>query len=447
MRLLFPIAVRNLFQARRRNGILGSAIALVTMMLILLMAMSRGINDNLVHAATNLSAGPVNVAGFYKVTPGSVAPIVTGAARIRSIVEANAQGVDYIVERHRGFGKLVSEVGSVQTGLTGLVPTEEGRFFDTLQLAKVSEYREGGPDEVLGDPRQLSEPDTVVLFVSQAKRLEVGVGDRVTMQTETLTGRSNTRDLRVVAVARDMGLLSSFVVYTNKQVVLDLYQLDADTTGALWVYLKDIDQAPVEMNRLMEAFAREGYTVMPHEGKPFWMKMETVGGEDWTGQRLDLTIWEDEVSFLTWVLVAFDGLTWALTVVLVAIIAVGIMNAMWQSVRERTREVGTMRALGMQRGQVRTLFQLEAALLGFFSTLIGAVLGTIIAVSVDLAGFHIPNSAVQAILLAETLHLSVSGTAFVAAVAALTLFTSAAALWPALRAAALTPVKALQASE
>jgi len=447
MRLLLPIALRNLIQARRRNGILGSAIALVTLMLVLLMGMSRGIHDNLVTAATNLSAGPVNVAGFYKITPGSVAPVLTGATRIREIVEANVQGLDYVLERHRGFGKLVSEVGSVQTGLSGILPAEEGRFFATLQLAPESEYRDGGSDEVKGDPRQLEEPDTVVLFVSQAKRLEVGVGDRVTMQTETLSGRSNTRDLRVVAVARDLGLLSSFVIYTNKQVVLDLYQLDADSTGALWVYLKDIEQAPVEMNRLMEVFAREGYTVMPHEGKPFWMKLETVGGEDWTGQRLDLTIWEDEVSFLTWVIVAFDGLTWALTVVMVAIIAVGIMNAMWQSVRERTREVGTMRALGMQRNQVRTLFQLEAGLLGLFSTLVGALLGTAIAVGVDLAHVSITNTAVQAILLADTLHISVSPAAFASAVAALTLFTSAAALWPALRAAGLTPVKALQASE
>ena len=35
---------------------------------------------------------------------------------------------------------------------------------------------------------------------------------------------------------------------------------------------------------------------------------------------------------------------------LLVIIAVGIMNTLWIAIRERTREIGTLRAIGMQRG-------------------------------------------------------------------------------------------------
>lgn len=445
--MLIRIAFRNLLQARRRNAVLAVAIGVVTLMLVLLMAMSQGINDNLIHAATNLSAGPVNVAGFYKVTPGSVAPILVDAAHIRAIVEKNTEGLDYVLERHRGFGKLISETGSTQTGVTGIRPAEEERFFQTLQLAKESEYKDGAEDVVKGDPHDLTQPDTILLFVTQAKRLGVTVGDRVTFQTQTMSGQVNTRDVRVVAVARDLGLLSQWVVYTNNQVVLDLYALDADTTGAIWVYLKDIDKANAQMNHLREVFAAEGFTVMEHNGVPFWMKLETVSGEDWTGQRLDLTIWKDEVSYLSWVLVAFDTLTWFLTTILVGIIAVGIMNAMWQSVRERTREVGTMRAIGMQRGQTLRLFLLEAGLLGLGATVMGAAVGALIAIGLDASQIGVPVVAMQAILLSDTLHLAVKPTALVSSVVFLTLLTGISALWPALRAASLTPVKALQVAE
>lgn len=441
--VLIRIAARNLLQAKRRTGLLGSAIALVTMMLVLLLATSRGIYENMIKGATNLSAGEVSVAGFYKVTPGSAAPILTGKTKLREIVEANTPGLSYVLERHRGFGKLVSDTGSVQAGLSGILAAEEERFFNTLQMAKESEYKEGGRDEVVGDPRRLAEHDTILLFVSQARDLGVTVGDRITIQTETLSGRSNTADVTVVAVARDLGLLSSFVAYVPNSTVLQLYQLDADTTGALWVYLEDIDDATDVMNHLREVFIKEGYRVMDHDPNPFFFKLEAVSGEDWTGQKLDLTIWRDEVSYLNWVLTGFDALTWFLTLILVLIIAVGIMNAMWQAVRERTREIGTMRAIGIRRSQALALFLWEALLLGLGATTIGAVLAVALALAVDAAHIPVTAEAVRAILLSDTLHLAPTPAAVLASIVSLTLFTAAAAAWPAYRASRLKVVDAL----
>lgn len=448
MRVLFEIALRNLLQARRRTFLLSAAIGIVTSLLVLLLSISAGISDNMVKAATNLSAGMVNVAGFYKITPGSVSPIVTHAAELRAIVEANTPGLDYTLERHRGWGKLVSETGSTQTGLSGILVDQEERFFNTIQLAKENEYKEGGRDEVLGDPHDLREPHTVMLFAGQAKRLGVSVGDTVTIQTETQQGRSNTADLRVVAVARDLGLLSSFVVYTNKEQVLDLYQLDPDTTGAIWVYLKDIGKAEETMGVLRQVLMDKGFRVMEHEANPFFFKLESVSGEDWTGQKLDVTIWSDEVSFLQWVLVAFDGLTLFMVTILIGIIAVGIMNAMWQAVRERTREIGTIRAIGFGQWQTLALFLIEAGLLGFGASAIGASIGAAIALGVDALSIPITVEAVRAILLSETLHLAVRPGAFVGSIVFLTVFTALGAIVPSVWAGfVLTPVRALQHTE
>lgn len=441
--ILLQIALRNLVQARRRTGILFLAVGTVTAMLVLLQAMSQGINDNLVTAATTLSAGQINVAGFYKVTPGSAAPIVTHAAEIRKIVEDNTPGLDYTLVRHRSWGKAVSETGTVQTGLTGIIPAEESRFFERLQLAKESDYVEGGRDEIIGDPRQLSEPHTVVFFANQAKRLGVKVGDVITYKTETQNARANTLDLKVVAVAKDLGLLSSFSCFVERQTVLELGQLDPDTTGAVWIYLKDINEAPAVMAHLRDVFTEKGYRLMDYNPNPFFFKFEDVQGEDWTGQKLDLTLWKDEVSFLSWVIIAFDTVTWFLTSILVAIITIGIMNAMWQSVRERTREIGTMRAVGMGRMQTLLLFMAEAVLLGLGSTVTGATVGVIIAVLVDLADIHVPIEAMASILLSDNIHLSVKAGTVLTAVVFLTGFTGLSALWPAIRAALLQPVKAL----
>ncbi|MFN7144174.1 MAG: ABC transporter permease, partial [Myxococcota bacterium] len=383
MGVLFSIALRNLLQSPRRTSLLALAIGLVTTFLVLLMSLSAGISENLVTSATSLSAGHVNVGGFWKPTTGTAFPIVTGMAAVKDVLEAKTPGLDYVVERHRGWGKIVSETSSVQSGLSGIVAADEDRFFERLQLAPEKDYVEGGSDEVKGDARRLSEPGTIVLFAGQAKRLGVGVGDVVTIKTETQSGVSNTADATVVAVAKDMGLLSSFSVFVPKQLVLELYQLNADTTGALWVYLTDIEQSEPTMAIVRQALLDAGYQLRDHEANPFFFKFEAVMGEDWTGQKLDVTWWQDEVSFLTWVLTAFDTVTWFLTLILVVIIAVGIMNAMWNAVRERTKEVGTMRTIGMTQARVLVLFLLESLLLGLGATAAGAALGAGVALAVD----------------------------------------------------------------
>ena len=60
---------------------------------------------------------------------------------------------------------------------------------------------------------------------------------------------------------------------------------------------------------------------------------------------------------------------------LFAAAGVGVVNAMLMSVHERTREIGTMRALGMRRSRVVRLFVLEGMALGFVSALAGALGG------------------------------------------------------------------------
>ena len=115
---------------------------------------------------------------------------------------------------------------------------------------------------------------------------------------------------------------------------------------------------------------------MDPDPQPYWQKlMFKVNAEDWTGQKLDVTTWEDEMSFLSWIVTAVTWLGNVLVTVLMVIVAVGIVNTLAIAIRERTREIGTLRAIGMQRTQVLRLTLLEAFLLGLCGALAGAALG------------------------------------------------------------------------
>jgi ABC-type antimicrobial peptide transport system permease subunit len=55
--------------------------------------------------------------------------------------------------------------------------------------------------------------------------------------------------------------------------------------------------------------------------------------------------------------------------------SLGIVNTMIMSIYERTREIGTLKAIGASRGDIRAMFMLEAGLLGLMGGIIGLFLG------------------------------------------------------------------------
>jgi putative ABC transport system permease protein len=124
----------------------------------------------------------------------------------------------------------------------------------------------------------------------------------------------------------------------------------------------------------------------------------------------------------------FSGLILGLAAIAVLVGAIGVANTMIISVLERRREIGLRRALGAHRGQIRIQFLTEAVFLSFLGGLAGTVVGTTAAVLYAFAQGWPPVIPLASV--AEGI-----GGALVAGVAA--------GVYPALRAARLTPTEAL----
>ena len=121
--------------------------------------------------------------------------------------------------------------------------------------------------------------------------------------------------------------------------------------------------------------------------------------------------------------------------------SIGIANTMIMSVYERTREIGILKAVGAAPGQVRTLFVIEASLIGFLGGVIGTLLGWLLGIGLN----------VLILEILEWQDVNVQGTFFVVswwlvvgALAFATLVGLLAGLYPAARAANLPPLEALR---
>ena len=119
----------------------------------------------------------------------------------------------------------------------------------------------------------------------------------------------------------------------------------------------------------------------------------------------------------------------------------GIINTMWIAIRERTREIGTLRAIGMQRGGVLRMFLYESFVLGLSARAPARWPGRSGA-AVNAAHIHVPLS-VQLFLMSDRVQLALHVGGLVRAALFITLVTTLAALYPAYRAARLKPVSAM----
>lgn len=130
---------------------------------------------------------------------------------------------------------------------------------------------------------------------------------------------------------------------------------------------------------------------------------------------------------------SFRAMANALSFLSILIGGVGIMNAMLMSVYERTREIGTLRALGWRRRRVVGMIAQEALLLGLAGGIVGIVFGMGLSALLG-----------QEPTLGAYLKPAYTLTVLLQAMAVAMVLGSIGALYPAWRAANLSPIEALR---
>ena len=120
--------------------------------------------------------------------------------------------------------------------------------------------------------------------------------------------------------------------------------------------------------------------------------------------------------------------------------AIGVINTMVMATLERTREIGIMRAIGATKRTVRTLFTVEAGVLGFM----GGVFGVAISFGVAVGLNQVLNKQLADSGITDRNIVSVPPHIALIVLAATTLIGMLAGRLPARRAANLDPVEALR---
>ena len=161
------------------------------------------------------------------------------------------------------------------------------------------------------------------------------------------------------------------------------------------------------------------------------------------GPEYEVHTWAELFPFIKSLTGTQDFIFSVISGVFLSVVLLGIVNAMLMSVLERTREIGTMLAVGMRRRKIVGLFLAEGLVIGLIGGLLGVAIGLLVVTWLHHVGLPLPAPGATA---PSIIRPFVSNRFLISAAIGTPLGAALASLWPAWRASRLRPVEALQSA-
>lgn len=260
----------------------------------------------------------------------------------QSIVLSQNIGADpALAERLRAVPQVqtVSAIRSAPTTVGGESASVLGIDPATYRQVSALDFSAGSADEAFA---ALGSGRAVILNAILASGLGARPGDSVALQTP-----GGPQTYRVVGVANDILTMKLATAYTAQANL----QTDFQKTDDVMLMLK-----------LKPGASRAEARAAVQDIAADYPQFTTLVTADYRSQLLQDTLGK-------------IGAIYIISLIILIPAVLGLLNTLAINVMERTREVGTLRAVGSTRAQIRRMIAAEALLLGLFGASIGVLAG------------------------------------------------------------------------
>ena len=412
MFMWFTLSLRNIIKNRRRSLMtvlaIASGYAAINLFQGYMHSTYQGLTDAAIHGE-GLGHLTIFKKGYLeqgKLHPEKYQFSSDEATRIADLLKQRPD-VELVTPRLSVTGIVSNGRNSSIFISQGLVPAD-----DTVIRGDVTRFPSFHGSYLSG-----SEPAGVVVGSELAEMLDLKPGSDAVILTNTYSGMANALDAKVVGVYNTGNTATNdktvLMTYGHAQALMDFH--GAERLVVLLRNGKDGKTAASAAALIRTDLAKAGYAV-------------------------EINTWDELSVFYKQVRNLFDMIFLFIFSIVLVIVVMSVVNTMSMSVMERTREIGTLRALGLKRYGVKFLFATEGALLGFLGSAVGCII--FFAVFAVLAATHptyIPPGSSNPVPLRVDLVWPALGRSVIF----LALLSLAAAFVPARKSARMSIVDAL----
>lgn len=331
---MLNLAFRNVFRNRRRSGITMAVIVFGAVGLILFGGYKAITFQGLRESTIRGRIGHLQV-------------MLAGAdtASVRNAIESDPR-VEFTAAQITLMG-LISNGDKSETFLATAVEPEKDKNMRAQRL-------------VAGKELPANELDAVLLGAGLAKSLDAKPGDFLTLMTTTSTGSLNAIDVRVAGI-----FMSGVKEYDERAVKMPIagaqQLLQTTKIEKLLVFLHKTDHTTNVRADVARRFP-----------------------------KLAIKSWSELAPYYHQVVLLFNGIFGFLGLIVFAVVIFSVANTVVMSIFERTREIGTLMAIGTSRNRIWRMFFTEGLLIGVIGGLAGLAAAALIAMLINNGNVMLP---------------------------------------------------------
>ncbi|HTZ41884.1 MAG TPA: ABC transporter permease [Candidatus Omnitrophota bacterium] len=352
----FKISLNIIFHSKLRSWLTIIGIVIGIAAIVAIISLEQGATMTLENNLNSLGADVITITpGFSRASFagttferggggfGGEGASAEASAKNLTLNNANAlkgvENVEYVMGTISGSVDTISYLGQTSRGFVEGVDPALWKYFTNTPLAS---------------GRYLSEGDTGVVVIGG--RVASSFSNIVVNQQITIEGRA----FRIVGILQESGGSDdSRIFMSTDDATQVLTGKDAKDFDSILVKISDISQTDSIVTQITNQLLL-AHGILQASAQDFSVtSLRTIQ------ERISSTL--DSASTL---------LT-AIAVISLIVGAIGIMNTMFTSVLERTRDIGILKAIGAKNRDILTIFLFNAGIIGLIGGIFGIILGLI----------------------------------------------------------------------